>query len=170
MIMLNRQLAIVNRTQTFIADTLQRGTLAYSALVEFAQANTAELQNNLYDAAYAQLVGIDGVVRGWNATISAKGWASLKFVLATSHMARTDNVVAQYFARVLDVRSGANAPNGKFEVTEGITSQAEALRQLANDNIDYPAGDAFFSDTFRLHRDALAQGAAAALDVLFPRQ
>jgi hypothetical protein len=166
---LHRQLAIANRTQHFIADALHHGTLAYSALVEFAQANTAELQSNLYDAAYAQLVGIDGVVRAWNASLGAARWATMRFILASSHMARTDNVVAQYFARVLNVASGANAPNALFEVTEGIASQAEALRQLANDNIDYPAGDAFFGDTFRLHRDALADGAAKALDELFPR-
>jgi|TARA_B110000902_G_C13889772_1_gene430109 hypothetical protein len=67
-------------------------------------------------------------------------------------MARTDNVVAQYFARVLNVTSGANAPNAQFEVTEGISSQAEALRQLANDNIDYPAGKSPFNFTFRYYR------------------
>lgn len=166
---LRRQQAIANRTQHFIADALHRRALTYSALVSFAQASTAELQTNLYDAAYAQLVGLDGVIRSWNASLGAAQWATMRFVLASSHMARTDNVVSQYFARVLNVASGPNAPNAQFEVTEGISSQAEALRQLANDNIDYPAGDAFFGDTFRLHRDALADGAAKALDELFPR-
>ena len=78
--MLRRQLAIANRTQSFIADVLHHGSLAYSALVEFAEANTAELQTNLYDAAYAQLVGIDGVIRAWNASLGPTKWAKMKSV------------------------------------------------------------------------------------------
>jgi hypothetical protein len=34
----------------------------------------------------------------------------------------------------------------------------------------YFEGDAFFGDTFRLHRDALADGATKALNELFPRE
>ena len=87
-------------------------------------------------------------------------WASVRVAVASSHMARTQSLAAQFYARYFGVDI---ALNERFIVAEGIFEE-DALVRLLNDHAtDYGIGRVAFRSLYRMH-----DGTWVSMSVLSP--
>ena len=101
--------------------------------------------------------------------MSSSEWAALKVVICSSHQPRNAELVSQYFRRILNEKAIPGAlGEDKIIYAESVFSEKKALSLLARHTIDQKAGQAFFSDRFRLQKDLLSDATSEYLDELLP--
>lgn len=171
--MLSRQVAMVTNAINFLNRFTTRQGVSVQDLQTFVRAQMGSVTLNLQDAAKLQIDLLLQVIADWRDNIlTPQEWLGLRFVSGTDHMARTMGLVAQVFARVLandpaHPNIDPSEPNSRFIVADNPSDERTVVDLLARHIIDYAAGDMFFQDTYRLHRDALADAAQAYLDQIF---
>jgi hypothetical protein len=110
-------------------------------------------------AAAAQLNEIHKQVMAWKADMTAAEWRQLRVVIPGSSPARKDSMRTQYFARLL----GEKGEGDRILYAEALFDESRALNLLGSYQLDTGIGTDFFDDPTRMHRDLLANGAAAHL-------
>lgn len=161
---LARQERILDACVQLMDDQLRPGGLAPGRLEAFTAELGPLLLANAAEAAGLELDdlnrGVDRVRRG----MAPGDWQALRVVVIGSHMAREGEVTMQYFSRLLaEPREG-----GRIIFAEGLWQPKDALDLLATHQVDQRAGEAFFGDPWRMHRDILADGARQWLDAHLP--
>eukprot|EP00164_Ancoracysta_twista_P006133 GFYU01008481.1.p1 GENE.GFYU01008481.1~~GFYU01008481.1.p1 ORF type:complete len:517 (-),score=125.23 GFYU01008481.1:28-1578(-) len=160
-----RQTVISEKSINFLHFSLGQLGLTYEALTTFLKFVVPYLDTNAREATYAFLHGLDDQMKNWlEPQLSADERESLRVIVTTSHMARPQNVVSQYFSRYFQVPV---LDNSRFITLEGVWSEASAIGLLGTHQVDYGIGTDFFESTYRMHRDLLADVGHDILDDMF---
>ena len=98
-------------------------------------------------------------VMTWKADMTAAEWRQLRVLIPGSSPPRKDNLRTQYFARLL----GEKGEGERIMYAEALFDESRALNLLGSYQLDTIIGSDFFDDPVSMHRDLLADGAAAHL-------
>ncbi|WP_394821515.1 hypothetical protein [Pendulispora albinea] len=159
-----RQKRILASSVALMDDVLDRRTLAHAAYVQFARATAPLLLASVDEAARMELDAIHANVSRWRAAMPASAWSRLRVVVISSHMARDQSLQMQYFQRLL----GEPGEGRRIVFAEGLWEESKALDLEATHILDARLAESFFGDATRMHRDLLADAAAAYLPKLLP--
>src|SRR4029077_18802079 len=91
------------------------------------------------------------------ADMTAAEWRQVRVLLPGSSPPRKDNLRTQYFARLL----GEKGEGERILYAEELFDESRAVYLLGSYQLDTVIGDDFFGDRSAMHRDLLAEGAAA---------
>jgi hypothetical protein len=87
--------------------------------------------------------------------------AKLCVVVCGSHQARSQDIMMEYFQRLLGEQAAIGAAHeNRVIYAESSFGEEGALDLIARHIIDQDAGEAFFGDRMRLQRDLLSEGAS----------
>jgi hypothetical protein len=162
---LNRQDRIVRESLAFIDNAIAQRKCSKQELQVFTRRMSPFVMANVADAARAQLDILHAQVTAWRHEMSPAEWATLHVVIITAHMPREENIVFQYFARLLhEPREGR-----RIVVAESLFEEPKALDLYGTHLLDGSIGEAFFGDPMRMHRDLLADAAKDYLPKLLPQ-
>lgn len=174
---LERQVNIYKSSLGMVEYALSRGFVLPEELKGWARSLKALLEKNLEEAAESQILLLHSQVMFWKSEIlSESDWKEAKVVIPITHMAAQDSLYAQYFRRLFQLpqvpecseNSGWDHLDERVFTLSGPYETVDAIDEgLSNHFVDYSAGEDFFGDRYRLHRDALADGTEAALNRLF---
>ena len=98
-------------------------------------------------------------VMAWKAAMTAAEWAQLRVTIPGSSAPRKDNLRTQYFSRLL----GENGEGERILYAEALFEESRTRNLLGSYERDTAIGSDFFEDPRSMHRDLLADGAAAHL-------
>ena len=89
-------------------------------------------------------------------------WKNLHVLIISAHMPRDREVATQYFERAL------NEPyeGRRIVFAEGLWEEPRAMDLLGTHILDGSAGQAFFGDFMRMHRDLLSDAATDYIKTL----
>jgi len=161
---LARQKQIVAASVAFLDDVAGRRKLARSSLLAFTRAMAPLLMENVTEATRAQLDAVHAQVSAWRRDLSPQEWSRLHVLIVGPHMPREDLVVTQYFLRLLH----EPGEGGRVVYAESLWEESKALDLLGTHLLDGSAGEAFFGDYMRMHRDLLGDAAKQYLPRLLP--
>ena len=135
------------------------------------------VNDNLNDAAENQVNTTHAVVIHWrDNALSTSGWNDLYVATPTSHMVAQDQINAQYFGRLFNVRyaDGCGEHQGweyldtkVYNMGGSYATEESIINTVGKHFIDEPMGTAFFHDAARMHHDALMDGATLACNKIF---
>src|SRR5262249_40574460 len=87
--------------------------------------------------------------------------AKLCVVVCGSRQARSQDIMMEYFQRLLGEQAATGAAReNRLIYAESTFKEEAALDLIARHIIDQDAGEAFFGDRMRMQRDLLSEGAA----------
>ena len=119
----------------------------------------------MFEASRAQLDATHAQVSAWRRDLSPQEWSELHVVIIGPHMPREDLVVTQYFLRLLD----EPVEGRRVVYAESLWEEPKALDLLRTHLLDGSAGEAFFGDYMRMHRDLLGDAAKQYLLRVLPK-
>jgi len=154
---LQRQHKIIDDSLAFLDAAIENRQVQKTALDDFARQITPLLLENVDEAAKVELDALHSHVSEWRHEMTPDEWKTLHVVVMVAHMPRDEELTVQYFQRLL------NDPieGHRIICAEGLWEEPRALDLLATHLIDGNAGEAFFGDYMRMHRDLLADAARA---------
>jgi hypothetical protein len=162
---LARQKQIVAGSLSFIEQVAASRSFARSALIAFTRRMAPLLLQNVTDVTHAQLDALHTQMSEWRRELSPSEWNQLHVVVTGPHMPRQDLVVMQYFLRLLHEPSEGR----RVVYAESLWDEPKALDLLGTHLLDGSAGEAFFGDFMRMHRDLLGDAAKQYLPRLLPK-
>ena len=161
---LGRQRQILAESLGFLDGVLERRRASGAEVRAFARRLGPLLLANAEEAARLQLDALHARTTAWRRQLGAADWGRLHVVVVGSAMPRRGNLAVQYYARLL----GEPGEGRRLIYAEALWDEARARDLLGTHLLDTAVGDAFFGDDRRLHRDLLADAAAAYLERLRP--
>jgi hypothetical protein len=150
---------ILNDSAGFIDEVLANKKVTAEALKSFTRKMGPLLLSGAAYAATTQLDEMHKQVMAWKADMSATEWQQLRVLIPGSSPPRKDNLRTQYFSRLL----GEKGEGERIIYAEALFDESRALNLLGSYQLDTGIGADFFNDPARMHRDLLADGAAAHL-------
>mgnify|MGYP003594558604 CR=1 FL=1 len=171
--LLARQRRIVDASLALLDAVLAGTTVDPAEVTAFIRAQTPDLQRNLEDAARDQLAAIHATFTAWTERMTPEERASVRAVVAVSHMSRPGNIVAQYFTLALGEtwegrfdQEGLHA--GRRVLTSETTTDEDAAFELvATHVVDARVASRFFGEESRMDRDVLADAGERILAEMF---
>ena len=161
---LARQKRIVAASVAFLDDVTRQHEFARSMLLAFTRRMAPLVMENVTEATRAQLDATHAQVSAWRRDLSPQEWNQLHVLIIGPHMPRENLVVTQYFLRLLhEPREGR-----RVVYAESLWEEPQALGLLGTHLLDGGAGEAFFGDYMRMHRDLLGDAASQYLVRLLP--
>jgi len=161
---LARQKRIVTASVAFLDELTRQREFARTRLLEFTRRMAPLVMENVTDATRAQLDATHARVSAWRRDLSPEEWNQLHVLIIGPHMPRENLVVTQYFLRLLH-----EPQEGRRVVyAESLWDEPQALGLLGTHLLDGGAGEAFFGDYMRMHRDLLGDAASQYLARLLP--
>jgi hypothetical protein len=161
---LDRQKQITAGCLAFIDDVAGKRKFDRSSLMEFTRGMAPLVMENVAEATRAQLDATHAQISSWRHELSPQEWGRLQVLIVGPHMPREDLVVTQYFLRLLHEPS----EGGRVVYAESLWEEQKALDLLSTHLLDGSAGEAFFGDYMRMHRDLLGDAAKQYLSRLLP--
>ncbi len=157
-----RQQAVLEGCKQFVEGVLRSGRVSRNELIGFIRQNVGQAQENLDRATAYRIDNYHAQAMAWRAELGPEKWAALRVVIPGSSMARRHNLTTQYFAKLL----GEPGESDRIVYAESLFDEQKALERLGTHLFDTQIGEDFFSDRWRMHRDALGASAAHYLDGL----
>jgi|tagenome__1003787_1003787.scaffolds.fasta_scaffold20628245_1 hypothetical protein len=159
---LQRQQEIVGGSLAFLDGAIEKRQVARDDLDDFARKMSPLLQANIDEAARAELDALHSHVMEWRHKLSQDEWQKLHVLIMSAHMPRDREITVQYFERAL------NEPyeGRRIVYAEGLFEEPKAMDLLGTHILDGSAGEAFFGDFMRMHRDLLSDAATAYIKTL----
>jgi hypothetical protein len=158
---------LLSQASTLLTEVLRNRAVDRATLREFARTTGALMLDNNTRAQRAALDGLHAAVTALLAKMNEDVRAKLCVVVCGSHQARSQDIVMEYFQRLLgeQAETGAAREN-RLIYTESTFGEEGALDLIARHIIDQDAGEAFFGDRMRMQRDLLGEGAADYVESL----
>jgi hypothetical protein len=153
------QTRILDESARFLDGVLAEKKVKSEARLTFTRKLGPLLLESAAYAASTQLDAMHKQVMAWKADMPAKEWCQLRVLLPGSSAPRKDNLRTQYFARLL----GEKGEGERILYAEALFDESRALNLLGSYQLDTVLGTEFFADAASMHRDLLADGAAAHL-------
>ena len=159
---LQRQQEIVGESLAFLDGAIEKRQVARKELDDFARKMSPVLLANVDEATRAELDALHTHVTEWRHKLSQDEWQRLHVLIMSAHMPRDREITVQYFERAL------NEPyeGRRIVYAEGLFEEPKAMDLLGTHILDGSAGEAFFGDFMRMHRDLLSDAAAAYIKTL----
>jgi hypothetical protein len=154
-----RATRLLARSRRFLDRVLAEKKVKADDLTAFARKAGPLLRDCAADAAHSQLDALDRQVQAWKGQMTEAEWKKLRVVVMGSAMPRKGNINVQYFAK----RLGGTGEGPRIVYAESLWDEEKALNLLGTHLLDTAIGAAFFNDPERMHRDLLADAAAAYL-------
>jgi hypothetical protein len=153
------QKQILTASASFLDEVLATKKVKAEARLAFTRKLGPLLLESTAFAATTQLDEMHKQVMAWKADMTAAEWRQLRVLIPGSSPPRKDNLRTQYFARLL----GEKGEGDRIVYAEALFEESRALNLLGSYQLDTGIGADFFDDPSRMHRDLLADGAAAHL-------
>lgn len=157
---LSRQQKIFSASFELLDDVLANGQVNPQKLASFARHIGPLLLANVRDAAAVEMRALYTTAASWREQLSPSEWDALHVVMIGPHMPREQEISIQFFERLFH----EPAEGRRIIYAEALWKEPDALDLLATHIVDEAAGEAFFGDPMRMHRDLLADAAKAYLD------
>jgi hypothetical protein len=149
-----RQAEILTASGEFLDKAIAAGRAAPADVTAFCRAMKPKVMANAYAAAKAQLDTTHAQMMKWKATLTPEEWSRLHAVILGPQMPRKENLLTQYFARLLGVPGECD----RLVYAETLGSSNE-YNLLATHTLDAGVAAAFFDDPQRMEIDLLAEAA-----------
>jgi len=153
------QTQILDESAKFLDRVLANKKVKSEELLAFTRKLGPLLLTGANYAASTQLDEMHKQVMTWKADMTAAEWRQLRVLIPGSSAPRKDNLRTQYFARLL----GEQGEGERIMYAEALYDESCALNLLGSYELDTVIGSDFFKDLAMMHRDLLADGAAAHL-------
>jgi hypothetical protein len=153
------QTKILEESAGFLDGVLAQKKVKADALLAFTRKLGPLVKASAAYAAQTQLDAMHKQVLAWKAEMTAAEWGQLRVLIPGSSPARKDSLRTQYFARLL----GEKGEGDRIIYAEALFDEGRALNLLGSYQLDTVIGSDFFDDPASMHRDLLADGAAAHL-------
>jgi putative intracellular protease/amidase len=161
------QAVLLSQAFALLTEVLRNRAVDRPTLREFARTTGALMLDNNTRAQRAALDGLHAAVTAWLARMTEDVRAKLCVVVCGAHQARSQDIVMEYFQRLLGEQAATGAAReNRLIYTESSFGEEGALDLIARHVIDQDAGEAFFGDRMRLQRDLLSEGAAEYVESL----
>lgn len=157
---LSRQQKIFSASFELVDDVLAKGEVKPQKLASFARQIGPLLLANVADAAAVEMRELYTAVASWREQLSPSEWDALHVVMIGPHMPREQEISIQFFERLFH----EPAEGRRIIYAEALWKEPDALNLLATHIVDEAAGEAFFGEPMRMHRDLLADAAKTYLD------
>ncbi len=157
---LSRQQKIFSASFELLDDVLAQGEVKPQKVANFARQIGPLLLANAADAAAVEMRELYAAAASWREHLSPSEWEALHVVMIGPHMPREQEISIQFFERLFH----EPAEGRRIIYAEALWKEPEALNLLATHLVDEAAGEAFFGEPLRMHRDLLADAAKAYLD------
>lgn len=154
---LKRQEAIFTNSQTLMDRVLAAKKCDTADLAAYTTAMAPLVLQNAYDAAKAQLEGLNAAFAEWLNTLTAEERAAYHIVVSGSHQAREKNAQMTYCRALLPEES---AIEQRLIFGESCFDESSCRNLLGTHLLDGAASLAFFDDALRLQYDLLGDAAA----------
>jgi hypothetical protein len=157
-----REQKIIGESLAFLDGAIETRQVAREHLDDFARSMIPLLLASVDEATRAELDALHSHVMEWRHKLSQDEWQKLHVLIMSAHMPRDREVTMQYFERAL------NEPfeGRRIVYAEGLYEEPKAMDLLGTHIVDGSAGEAFFGDFMRMHRDLLSDAAAAYIKTL----
>ena len=153
--LLARQEKVVADSLTFLDGVVKRRKVSAEELKTFTLDMGKQMTPLVDEIARLQIDTLDVAVQAFRKELSDEEWQRLKVVVMGSAMPRQQQIVVQYFARLL----GEPGEGRRIIYAEGLWTEDRALDLLGKHLLDGPIGRDFFGDDRRMMRDLLADAA-----------
>jgi hypothetical protein len=158
---LQRQKMIFNACFELLQGALGTGQVSAATLKAFTRTVSPMPLSNVADATALEMRELYSTTAAWKKQLNPAEWKALHVVMIGPHMPRDQECSIQFFERLFrDPEEGK-----RIIYAEALWNEKDALNLLATHVVDESAGQAFFGDPMRMHRDLLADGAKAYLDL-----
>jgi hypothetical protein len=162
---LERQRKIIGACAKFLDSVVESRKCSREDRVGFARRMTPFVMANADEAGRAELDALHRQVIAWRSQMTEGEWKGLSVVIMGPQLPRKENLVLQYFTRLL----GEPGEGTRITYSESIYDESKALDLMATRTIDTGIGVDFFNDPLRMHRDLLADAARDYLPLLIDR-
>lgn len=150
-------------------ETIAADSVDIFAVLDFCAENADLYLENAALCAGMEMEELHALVGRWQEDLGPAVWHGVYVVICAAHQARYRHTARQYFMRLLGEHAGEGAAyEDRVVYAEHLRDMDAALDLLARHLVDQRASLEFFSSRTRLQADLMADGAAAALDRLFP--
>lgn len=156
----DKQKRMIATSLAFIDKVLAAGSSNPAELKAFLMECLPTVDSNIKEATYAELDALHNAVTSLRSALTSEEWQKTHVVLSTVHMARDQQMLMQYFSRLLDEPK----EGGRIIVIEGQDDQKTAMNLLGTHILDKQIGLFFFGDAWRMHRDLLSSATNEWLD------
>jgi hypothetical protein len=153
------QTQILRESGKFLDSVLANKKVKVAERLAFTRELGPLLATSVAYAASTQLDAMHRQVMAWKADMTAAEWGQLRVLVLGSAPPRKDSLRTQYFARLL----GEKGEGERIIYAEALFDESRALNLLGSYQLDTVIGTDFFDDPASMHRDLLADGAAAHL-------
>ena len=157
---LSRQQKIFSASFELLDDIFAKSEVKPQKLASFARQIGPLLLANVADAAAVELRELYTTAASWREQLSPSEWDALHVVMIGPHMPREQEISIQFFERVFH----EPAEGRRIIYAEALWKEPDALNLLATHIVDEAAGEVFFGEPMRMHRDLLADAAKTYLD------
>lgn len=157
---LARQKQIVNASRSLLEKVIAAKSVDEIEVRMFTHSMAPLLWANVNEATTAEMERLYAQMAKWRHEMTPQEWRTFHVVIIGPHMPREQEVSYQYFARLL----GQSREGKRVIYAESLWQEKDALDLLATHVVDEEAGEAFFDDPMRMHRDLLGDAAKAYLD------
>ena len=157
---LQRQKMIFNACFELLQAALGSGQVSAATLKTFTRTVSLLLLSNVADATALEMHELYSTMAAWKKQLTPTEWKELHVVMIGPHMPRDQECSIQFFERLFHEREEGE----RIIYAESLWNEKDALNLLATHVVDESAGQAFFGDPMRMHRDLLADAAKAYLD------
>jgi hypothetical protein len=159
-VQLQRQKMIFNAGFELLQGALGTSQVSPAKLRIFARTVSPMLLANVADATALEMRELYTTTAAWKKQLTPAEWKALHVVMIGPHMPRDQECSIQFFERLFHEREEGE----RIIYAESLWNEKDALNLLATHEVDESAGQAFFGDPMRMHRDLLADAAKAYLD------
>jgi hypothetical protein len=153
------QMQILDESAKFLDGVFANKKVKSDELLAFTRKLGPLLLTSTAYAASTQLDEMHKQIMSWKAGMTAAEWRELHVLIPGSSAPRKDSLRTQYFARLL----GEKGEGERIVYAEALFDESRALNLLGSYQLDTVIGSDFFKDPGSVHRDLLADGAAAHL-------
>ena len=161
----SQQKQMLQKCAGYVERVLERKSYCKDELRKLLRQLVPQIQINLRAAAKLRIDNYHHQMLVWRKTLDADQWSQLRIVIPGAALPRQNSLAVQYFAKLL----GERGEGRRIVYAESLFTESQALKLLGTHLLDTEIGVDFFSDPWRMHRDALGTAAAEYLEQLeFP--
>lgn len=153
-----RQRDMLAECRGFIGQCLLNGKVSAADLKSFCRQQAKPSLENAYDAVSLELANLEKIVQYWRKEMGPDQWEKIHVIILSGHMMRTEERTFQYFQALLEEKE----EGGRIIYAENF-DEAKGLDLLLTHILDERISQNYFDNSWRMHKDLLADAASQYL-------
>ena len=159
---LERQKIILSKSLQFLKTVINDQRFSNKELFSFTQGMLPLISANIRGAAKSQLDAMHQHVTAWKSQMTPKNWNKLRVATQGAVLARKEDLVKQYFKRMLNIEKEGM----RLAYKELYFPPTPMLTLLATRSVDRGISIAIFNNPDRMFRDVLSDAAASYISTM----